>query len=123
MENPLALVGRPYAFPSHPPETFDCWSLVRYVREQMGLRCPLPFNDAAAWCVPENIRVAVERARPSWSVVPVPSDLAMAVMSRHHVGIVFGRGVLHALARHATVVWTGQTAILRRWPDTEWWTA
>ena len=118
-----ALVGRPYAFPSNPPKTFDCWTLVRHVREYLGLPCPLPFSDTEAWCVPGNLALATSRARGLWRACPHPETGMMAVLEPAHVGVVIDDGVLHALCRNATVVWTRHQAIRRVWPQTEWWTA
>lgn len=119
----MHLVGRPYAFPCRPPETFDCWQLVRYVRMLRDLPCPLPFSDAEAWCVPENLAVATARARGCWRVLPAPQEGAMAVLDPAHVGIVIEGGVLHALARNSSVVWTSMGAVRRMWPGVEYWEA
>lgn len=123
MFDPRALVGRPYRFPSEPPLSFDCWTLVKFVREQMGLRNPLPFDDGEAWCQPGNLMLATARARCCWSQRPEPQPFDMAVLEPSHVGVVIGSGVLHALSRHASVVWTTMPAVRRRWPRTEWWAA
>lgn len=117
------LVGRPYAFPSAPPDTFDCWTLVRFVRGQLKLPCPLPFSDQEEWCVPGALDQATARARPLWRVRAVPSTYDMAVLEPAHVGVVLGDGVLHALSRNSSVVWTTMAAVRRRWPNAEWWTA
>jgi hypothetical protein len=117
------LVGQPYAFPSFPPVSFDCWTLVKYVRELHSLPCPLPFNEKAPWCVPEYMPSAIKLAAPHWVIVAEPAQMSMAVMERQHVGVVVDDGVLHALARNASVVWTPMKGILRKWPNTEWWTA
>lgn len=119
----LHLVGRPYAFPSRPPHTFDCWSLVKHVRQGEGLACPLPFDDGAPWCVPGNLAEAYTRARPLWRLRGAPEPFAVAVLEPAHVGIVLAGGVLHALSANASVVWTTLAVIRRRWPKTEWWTA
>lgn len=117
------LVGRPYAFPSSPPETFDCWSLVKYVRMLRGLASPLPFDDREAWCLPHNLPLAVARARGWWRALPAPEESAMAVLELGHVGVVVDGGVLHAMARNASVVWTPMPAVRRFWPEAEWWEA
>lgn len=119
----LSLVGKPYEFPSYPPNSFDCWSLVKYVRGLYHLKSPLPFDDAAGWCKPETMKAAVEIARVSWTTAPRPVDLCMAVMETQHVGVVLDGGVLHALARHCSVVWTPVATVRRRWPNVEWWVA
>lgn len=117
------LVGRPYAFPSHPPETFDCWSLVKYVRMLRGLSSPLPFSDREMWCVPGNLHLATARARGFWRTLPAPEENAMAVLEPGHVGVVVDGGVLHAMSRNSSVVWTTLPAVRRVWPGAEWWEA
>jgi cell wall-associated NlpC family hydrolase len=117
------LIGRPYAFPSNPPESFDCWTLVRHVRQMHGLPCPLPFDDGEDWCQPHALPLALDRARPGWRVEPEPSRLAMAILPPDHVGVFVDGGVLHALARGATVVFTSMQIVRRRWPAVEWWQA
>lgn len=119
----LELVGKPYKFPSDPPLTFDCWTLVKYVRTQAGLPCPLPFDDQEAWCAPGNLARATEAARPLWRSVAKPQPLAMAVLEPAHVGVVLGDGVLHALSRRSAVVWTTLAVVRRQWPKAQWWTA
>ena len=117
------LVGKPYKFPSEPPASFDCWTLVKHVRAAMGLPCPLPFDDQAEWCVPGNLARATEAARPLWRVRNPGCDFDMVVLEPAHVGIALSGGVLHALARNASVVWTSPPALRRHWPKAEWWTA
>jgi hypothetical protein len=118
-----ALIGRPYAFPSDPPRSWDCWSLVKWVRAQSGLASPLPFDDAARWCRPEALPEAVRRARGCWQALPEPRQFAMAVLDPSHVGVVVDGGVLHALASHSGVLWTRLGVARRRWPQVEWWEA
>lgn len=119
----MGLVGTPYEFPSNPPRSFDCWTLVKHVRAAEGLLCPLPFDDQEAWCVPGNLARATVQARPLWRVLTGPINLCMAVLEPAHVGIVLNGGVLHALARNSSVVWTTFAVVRRRWPQTQWWTA
>ena len=119
----LQLVGRPYRFPSEPPATFDCWSLVKHVRAAEGLPSPLPFDDKAPWCVPGNQARATALAAPLWKTNGAAVQFAMAVMEPGHVGVVVDGGVLHALTRNASVVWTPLAAVRRQWPRTQWWTA
>lgn len=119
----MHLVGRPYSFPANPPASFDCWKLVRYVRELRGLACPLPFSDEEAWCRPDALPEAVSRARGTWRVLEQPAQNCMAVLSSTHVGVVVDNGVLHAWAGSGNVVWTRMRAILRVWPSVEWWEA
>lgn len=117
------LVGNPYRFPSDPPRTFDCWTLVKHVRTAEGLPCPLPFDDRAPWCLPGNLAQATAQARALWRIVGAPTPFAMAVLEPAHVGVVIDGGVLHALARNSGVVWTTLAAVRRHWPQAQWWTA
>ncbi len=119
----LSLVGRPYAFPSDPPNSFDCWSLVKYVRTSRGLPCPLPFSDQEDWCVPGNLQLATARARGMWKAKEHPEPFDMAVLEPAHVGVVLDGGVLHALSRNASVVFSSFAVIRRIWPKAEWWSA
>lgn len=119
----FSLVGRPYAFPSAPPGSFDCWTLVKYVRACEGLACPLPFDDRAPWCIPGNLARATEAARSMWRVRAPGRDLDMVVLEPAHVGLALDGGVLHALARNSGVVWTSPAALRRHWPRAEWWAA
>lgn len=119
----FALVGRPYAFPSEPPASFDCWSLVKHVRAAEGLPCPLPFDDHAEWCRPGNLARATSEARALWRVDGARSDFDMVVLEPAHVGVSLMGGVLHALARNSGVVWTSPAALRRHWPAAEWWKA
>lgn len=117
------LVGRPYKFPSSPPESFDCWTLVKYIRAQKGLSSPLPFDDQEEWCVPGALARAVGQARPVWQVLKAPQDFCMAVLEPGHVGIYYQGGVMHALARNFSVIWTRDPVVKRVWPNVEWWNA
>lgn len=123
MKEILRLVGTPYAFPSHPPRSFDCWSLVKHVRLARGLTCPLPFSDDEAWCVPGQLHLATARARGLWNARPAPEAFDMAVLEPAHVGVVVDGGVLHALSRNSSVVLTSFAMVRRVWPKAEWWFA
>jgi cell wall-associated NlpC family hydrolase len=116
------LVGLPYSFPSSPPESFDCWTLVKHARERLGLPSPLPFKDDEPWCVPANIERAIAKARVFWTTrAGAPQDGDMAVMMASHVGLYWQGGVVHALASNATVVWSSDAVVRRLFPGTEWW--
>lgn len=40
MNNISSLIGRPWALPCNPPETFDCWELAVSVRRILGKQTP-----------------------------------------------------------------------------------
>jgi hypothetical protein len=56
-----------------------------------------------------------------WRVLPAPAPAALAVLEPGHVGVYLDGGVLHALNRNASVVWTTMAAVRRFWPRAEWW--
>lgn len=120
MEN---LVGRPYAFPSFPPETFDCWSLLVYVRAQLGEVTPLSISPSRF--NPETMRdaVEVEKGHGFWRRMKTEEvqngDAVLFVPD--HIGVFLGTGVLHAHAPSRSVVFTKWPVVLRRWSLVEVW--
>lgn len=103
------LLGRPYRLGAQGPDAFDCWSLTRYVQEQLFGRT-LAIVDVpaertedeavrAAWWMPAAL---AERRR--WTEVPHEEDGCLVTMTqameRTHTGtwLDIDRGlVIHAL--------------------------
>ena len=115
----LPPVGTPYAFPSDPPNTFDCWTLLTDLRQQMGLKTPL----AGPGWAPESFgeHVATEIASGHWRRLEAFSDARdgdAVLFNAKHVGTLVGRVIAHAT--HSTgVVYTTQSAVRRRFPRCE----
>lgn len=115
---PVDIVGRPYAFPSDPPRTFDCWTLLLWVRSQMGLETPVDLDPGEY--DPETLEGAVRRERPLWHrVTGPPADGDAVLFTAKHIGVVAGDGVLHAHAPSRGVVHTRWEVVRRRWPTAE----
>ena len=121
MKTLLDIVGRPYAYPPDPPVTFDCWTLLVWVRQALGLATPLDIE--AAGYTQANLRGAVETERASgrWQPVDEPQDGDAVLFSREHIGVSMGSGVLHAHGPSKVVLFTRWPVIRRRWPQVEVW--
>ncbi len=119
MNNLDNIVGAPYLFPPNPPESFDCWTLLVYVREQLGLDTPvhLDVEDYSLHNMAEA--VALEKASGDWKQVDTPQDGDAVLFSPDHIGVSMGPGVLHAHAPSKTVVYTRWNVVRRRWPLAE----
>lgn len=113
------LVGTPYKFPPEPPVSFDCWTLLLYVREHLGLGTPLPV-DPSDYDL-GNMEEAIAAVRPVWRRVEVPDDGDAVLFDQSHIGVALGAGVLHAHAPARAVVFTRWTVLKRRWPHFEVW--
>ena len=108
-------VGAPYAYPSRPPETFDCWSLVVHVRAAVGLRTPLSVSESDF--DPRNFGQAVARelVDGDWVDTSKPTDGDLVVFSSQHVGVWFGGRVVHAASSCGVQVATWRS-VRRRYP-------
>ena len=80
----LHLLGKPWAVPDNPPETYDCWSLVVAVRRLCGLNTPA-YSDGRT-----VFDGTVDDPPEGWSQLDAPRDRCVAVMgdTRLHVGVV-----------------------------------
>lgn len=118
------IVGTPYGFPPRPPQTFDCWALLVWVREQLGLETPVHLDDAgiaAANADLTRLNQAVAKEKLFWTQVDKPQDGDAVLFDAGHIGVALGAGVLHAHAPHGAVVFTRWPVIRRRWPFAEVW--
>lgn len=114
---PTDLIGRPYALPSEPPSSFDCYSLVEFVRREcFGLPTPIPYaveslvspNDVGrVWLTVEHMDV--------WQPVKEPVDGDIVKLERAHVGVYCCGAVLHAwrASGRGSVVLTNRRVIDR----------
>ena len=117
------LVGQPYAIPSNPPASFDCWSLVEYVREQLGLFTPslvpeIPELDGFEEYRENTLALGV------WAQVQgVGRDGDVIILGDSHTGVGIDHGVLHAFRtrRGGSVVFWGWADVQRRYRKVERW--
>lgn len=110
-------IGLPWVNGAQGPNSFDCWSFLRFIQEKhYGINVPIIDVDADNWRqVVKNFTHNEERQHWVAAVVPKDGD---AVLMRHskypsHVGVwldVDGGGVLHCV-RGEGVVFTSMTAL------------
>lgn len=96
------LIGKPWALPCAPPDSFDCWALVEHVRAILGL--PTPSVVAQAQRTMLNIR---HINHPPLDVIEVntPGKGTIVRISRAHVGVYLGHGdVMHSLKGYGVMV-------------------
>jgi hypothetical protein len=122
--NPMALVGTRYMRGgSTPAEGFDCFTLLRYVREHFFSRktpivgvpsAMLSSTQAAAFVIERTLSGPEKRTTPWASCAPAQGcavALAEHKVSRlHHCGVVCDAGVLHSL-EGCGVLWTPFTRL------------
>lgn len=116
------IIGTPYRFPSHPPETFDCWSLVTYARKCMGLETKLIIDPKHF--TPDTVLEAVqhEQSHGNWKPVRGEPQVADVVLfGMNHISLFTGNGVLHAYAPAKSVIFTRMDVLERRHPNFEVW--
>lgn len=92
-------IGKPYESPPHPPETFDCYQLVVWVREIcFGIKTPL-IVDPSFICA-ENMAQLIElhHEREIYCRVDKPEPSDIMLFDSAHVGVVVEGGVLSAVA-------------------------
>ncbi len=107
----LPALGTPYAFPSDPPRSYDCWTLMTYLRAQIGLWTP-PVD--ACWA-PETIAEAIAKERERWEQVAEPSVGDAVLMNDEHIGVYLGVSIAHATLSTG-VLYTPVRAARRRFP-------
>lgn len=89
------LIGKPWAVPCNPPNSFDCWELVRHVRE-------VTFNKGTPSIVERGDRKPKDRTLitnppTEWVEIPTPEVGCVVRIGETHVGVFLGRGdVMHA---------------------------
>jgi hypothetical protein len=99
------LVGKPYRQPPTPPTTFDCYTLVVWVRELCyGTKTPLLCDPA--FVSRDNMEQLLElhQQRDIYIRVAQPEPADIMVFDPHHIGVVVENGVLSAVAEPAQQV-------------------
>lgn len=122
MDLPADIIGAPYAFPPHPPETFDCWSLLVYVRDKLGLPTVVEVDPELYSSDTMQAAVEQERCNGRWQPVEgLPCDGDAVLFTHDHIGVFLGSGVLHAHRPNKGVLFTKWAVVKRRWPLVEVW--
>ena len=91
------IIGRPYALPSDPPWTFDCFSLVEFIRREFyQLPTPIPF-EVTSLATKDINRVIVKVVQlGTWVKVKNPQPGDVVHMETNHIGVLVPNGVVHA---------------------------
>jgi len=87
------LIGRPWALPCDPPDSFDCWALVEHVRAAHGLTVPFIVDKTQRTI--ELVRT-IQRPPTAFKRLDAPKRLCVARIGKTHVGVYLGsKDVLH----------------------------
>ena len=90
------LIGRPWALPCDPPQSFDCWELVCHVRGRAGLDTP-DYSDHRSGLVSDMVLLHMADPKTEWNILLEPSPWCVVLMRRKHVGVYLpDRTVIHA---------------------------
>jgi hypothetical protein len=96
-DTPYSLVGARYAMPCNPPKTFECFSLIEYVRRVYygrETRLLISASDMRVERMGEIVRLHM--ATDIYQQVVRPAEADIALLSANHVGVVVNGGVLAA---------------------------
>jgi len=98
MSELCSLIGKPWAVPCDPPNSFDCWELVRYVRAIYGLVTPSVIDVSER--APKH-RKHITNPPVGWLKLSEVVDHCVVRMGGTHVGLYLGRGnIIHAQLGH-----------------------
>lgn len=106
------LIGKPWAAPCNPPESYDCWELAVEVRKRLGIA-------TKEYAVPRQSRTAAHRrdlAAPDvryWKKLERPHDGALVGFGRsliRHCGVYLNGQVIHAASGMGVVAHTAYVA-------------
>lgn len=116
------IVGKPYVYPPDPPRTFDCWTLLVYVRELLGLETRVEIDISRYTQDTMDKAIAEERCNGRWQPVSGrPRDGDAVLFASDHIGVVMGSVVLHAHGPSRSVLATKLEVVRRKWPLMEVW--
>ena len=120
-------IGIPYKLGGRDREGLDCYGLVAMVfREHFDIQVP-DWVTAGMSLQDKSNAINDVLGTGEWTPLPKPTHQCMAVCHRtklaHHIGIVWGRGVLHAIDP-VGVVWEELPRFERRFTVVEYgiWT-
>lgn len=92
------LLGRPWALPCNPPQSYDCWALAVEVRKRMGL-------ETHTYRVPDQSRTAAHRMAmrspdpAKWQKLDTPQDGCLVGFGKRfvsHCGVYIDGMVIHS---------------------------
>lgn len=119
--NAQSLVGKPYAWPSKPPESFDCWTLVEHCRHLLGRASPIAVEWATGGHERAVAAIMATRDAGTWRRVAEGALGDLVLLSHDHVGLFLPSGVLHAYRPAHSVICTRWRVVARTWPEHSVW--
>lgn len=88
-----SLIGKPWAIPCDPPNTFECWELVRHVRALFGIQTPSVVDADKRSLM--NTRI-IANPPADWQRLNEPTPYCVVLLGHKHVGVWIGDNqVLH----------------------------
>ena len=88
-----SLIGKPWAVPCDPPNTFDCWELVRHVRALSGRSTPSVVERGLR--APTD-RLCIRTPPAGWYQLDKVAPFCVARIGDKHVGVMLsGTDVVH----------------------------
>jgi len=112
------LIGRPWKLDSDPPNSFDCWSLVAYVRKTFFDRETPSYRDQYAGY--KDGDPAFDYPPFEWYTIPEPVAGSVARFGVTHVGVVLpDLRVIHC--SKATGVRVDTAALMARFENVTYW--
>ena len=97
------LIGKPYAFPSYPPKSFDCFTITVYLRELL-FNLPTP-----------HVTLSVDEAKVDYEELEKPEEGCIVSMTDKHIGVYINGRVITALEKRGVCAlhWKTANAIYR----------
>lgn len=102
------LIGKPYAVPCYPPDSYDCWELAVEVRRVLGLATPATTVPPANRRSKLSIRHFQGPEQVNWHQVETPRNGTMVGFGKkiiRHCGVWYNGRVIHAYADLGSVVY------------------
>jgi len=110
------LIGTPFAIPCNPPESYDCWELVRAARKVMDKITP-SYVDRDKRTAMSHRRI--KYCESEWDRLDVPRLGCIVKIGDGHVGVYLGNNqVLHA---HQSGARVDSTAVLSIGQTVTYW--
>lgn len=97
------LIGKPYAFPSDPPKSFDCFSITMYIRSTLFNK-NTPINN-----------LTIDSSCDKYIEQEKPTEGCIVTMTDQHVGVYVREKIITALTNRGVCAfrWKAANAIYR----------
>jgi cell wall-associated NlpC family hydrolase len=113
-----SFIGKPWAIPSDPPNSFDCWSLAQAVRNVYGLDTPSYVDLKSRRASDRHMIEGI--AGTEWERLLLPVLGCVVRIGQTHIGVHVGPGqVIHA--QHGMGVRVDRSDFLRLSETLSFW--